>query len=134
MILHTSPNNVTSFWIRNRHLPPPPLHRYQLLLIFHVDLSTKGIPPIPPFLMILLNNILPKLLSNIQRHGIILYLNIRAPFLPFMFLKHICIYLLNKTYPIKTRQIHTFFKHAISFIYIIPINSQQFTSFFFWEV
>ena len=55
IILHTSPNDATYFWMNNRH---PKLLIHQLLLLFNIALPPQCMKPTLA-LMIILKNILP---------------------------------------------------------------------------
>ena len=79
IILHTSPNDVNFFWMRNHH---PKLPLYQLLLIFHVELPPQGMN-FNLVLIITLGNILP--IFHLSSKKILLHLQVRVPLVPRLF-------------------------------------------------
>ena len=66
-----------------------------MILLLRVDIPPKGMN-IPILLVIILNNILPVILPIAQNNEILLYLQVRLPIFPPMFIQHIRQYIINK--------------------------------------
>ena len=105
----------------------------KILLLFHVDFSPQGMN-FTHVLIIIFNDLLPVLLPIFWNPSILLHLQVWVSLFHHLFLQHICWYIINKTKTKKYRQIHTSFKHGISFADSIPANSQKFTLWYLWEV
>ena len=120
IILHTFPNEVPYFWIKNHHQK---LSLYQRLVLFHVDLPPHGIN-LPVVLIIICKNIFSEIISIILNHDNLFHIKVGVPLFPFLSLQHIGLYIPNKIRAIKNRQICKLFKKLISFVYSNPSNSK----------
>ena len=129
IILHKSPINVPPFWMRNWQQK---LSLYQILLISSVYISPQEMNL--TLILIILSNIPTLILPTVLNYDTLLLIQFHIPLFWYLFLKHICWYLLNIKQEIKQREFHTSFKHTRFFNIRIPINTQQFILLFFGEV
>ena len=129
IILHTIPNNVPPFWMKNGHQK---LSLYQLLVISCVYLPPQVMNL--TIIFVIIGNIHPVLLPNVFHYDILLLIKVQVYLFRRLSLQHISWYILRLTQTLKHIEICTSFKHENLFNSSIPINSQQFTLFFFWEV
>ena len=111
--------------MRNAHQK---ISLYQLLL-----LSCVCIPPQDTnlnLILTILRNIPLVLIHNVFHSGILLLTQVHIILFRHLLLQHIHWYILNITKTLKHREIDNSFKHVSFFNNRIPINSQQFTLFF----